>query len=732
MTDQNTTRDTLDLPKSRLLPALAVVLLCLAGTAGAAFLAQKEVADREATLFARIQDGVGVRTMRAIESYEQRLLGLAGFVAGSEDVTLHGWNRYIAAIQGQDLAPAIWDLGLFDIKQQTSDAGSAVPEDSVVTRFVTLVSGRTIEASGRNLLIDSETAPALRRAMATGEPSLSEIIRNAYRSKVEAGYALVAPTISGQHGAESKPGNLVFLSFSTEQLLEAIMRNIGFPVCVDLYDGDVMSPETLASKYCSEGVKQDQIYYEGVRTVTVGGRYLTLCLTAEQGFYITPLAVPVGVIVPLGLIITLLIGSLLWYEASTRERARKIAQIMTQDLEKSRNRYDRAVRVAGVGFWERDHATGNIIWSDKMWALTGLDPDTDLQPQNILRDIAHPDDRDRVHTAADAHRKAIEPFNQEFRIVRPDGETLWITGTADTDYDSTGNPIRTIGSISDITPQKKEEERRRAKESELTETISELRRSQEKLDAALRDAEAASRAKSTFLSTMSHELRTPLNAILGFSEVIRDNLLGRKSARSYEDYAGDIHSSGEHLLDLINDILDLAKIEEGQITLSPEPTDLSAVIESTLNLMQPRAIAKRHALSAVIGPDSISVFADLRALKQILFNLIANAIQFTDPGGKIEISVAPQDDGTVEICVEDSGVGIAKADIGRVFNPFERVAEPGKPETEGTGLGLAVVKSLVELQNGCVRVDSQPGIGSKFCVYLPSSPPDGLDANPAI
>lgn len=278
---------------------------------------------------------------------------------------------------------------------------------------------------------------------------------------------------------------------------------------------------------------------------------------------------------------------------------------------------------------------------------------------------------------------------------------------------------------------KKKEERRRAKERELTETINELRRSQEKLDAALRDAEAASRAKSTFLSTMSHELRTPLNAILGFSEVIRDNLLGRESARSYEDYAGDIHSSGEHLLDLINDILDLAKVEEGQITLSPEPIDLNAVIGSTLNLMQPRAIAKRHALSAAAGPDSHRVLADLRALKQILFNLIANAIQFTDPGGKIEISVAPQDDGTIEICVEDSGIGIAKADIGRVFNPFERVTEHGKPETEGTGLGLAVVKSLVELQNGYVRVASNPGVGSKFCVYLPSSSPDGSDANPA-
>lgn len=605
------------LPRSRLIPAIAVVLLCLVGTVGTAFLAQREIANRELALFNGLLNNVDVSTIRAAESYEQRLLGLAGFVAGSDEITLQDWSSYIAAIQSQDLAPAIWDVGLFDVIDKSDDTEPADVDRAVVARFVTLVSGRTVESSGRDILKDRETGPALRRAMATGETSLSLLIRNAYQSDVTAGYALIAPAANRRSSPEADVDTLVFLSFSTDQLLSAIMRDAGFPVCVDLYDGETPSPETLVSEYCRGNTRIETPYYEDTRVVTVGGRALTLCLKAEQGFYIEPLAVPFGVIIPLGLIITVLLGGILWYEATTREQARNLALSMTSDLETSRNRYDRVVRVAGVGFWERDHHNDKIIWSEQMWALAGLDPNKHLTGDSKynIDMIVHPEDRERIHRALLAHIERDEPHSEEFRFLRPDGSVIWIYSTANTDRDATGNPIRTIGSVTDITPRKKEEERRRAKENELKDTISELTRSQEKLDAALRDAEAASRAKSTFLSTMSHELRTPLNAILGFSEVIRDNLLGRDSARSYSDYAGDIHSSGEHLLDLINDILDLAKVEEGQITLSPEDLVLKTVIENTLNLMQTRAIAKQQSLTATLPDEEISIHADLRALK---------------------------------------------------------------------------------------------------------------------
>ncbi len=719
MTASRPHRKNLKIPLNRLGPALIAALLCLIVTAGAAFLSQRDVYDREQRLFFQFLEGLSAGTMRAAQSYEQRLLGLAGFVASSKDITLEEWARYIATIQSQDLKPEVWDVGLFDLLP---------PEQAVVARYITLVSGQTIEASsGRNVYNDLESEPAIRRVLETGKASLTEVVRNAYSPNIAPGYAMIAPVLEQPLSEPESAKNLIFISFSAEQLLDAIIREIEFPICVTLHDGDTISAQSEVSQKCRDGATIDTAFYTGTRTVMIAGRPLTLFITADLGFYIVPLALPVSMIVALGTIIATLMGGILWLEGTTRERAITLAASITADLEKSRNRYDRAVRVAGVGFWERDHKTRHVIWSDKMWDITGYDRNTTLDTENLLREIAHPDDKARVDRAATDHRKNGTHFQEEYRILRPGGQVVWIRASAHTDRESNGTPIRTVGSITDITLQKSEEERRRSKEQELTETINELRQSQERLDAALRDAEAASRAKSTFLSTMSHELRTPLNAILGFSEVIRDNLLGRESARSYEDYAGDIHSSGEHLLDLINDILDLAKVEEGQITLNPEDVDLDSVINSTLNLMQPRAIGKRQALSARFEYAHMTIYADLRALKQILFNLIANAVQFTDIGGKIEVTATTvqtgHGKGNVEICVKDTGIGIAKADIGRIFNPFERVIEPGQPQSEGTGLGLAVVKSLIELHGGLLRVDSTPGAGSTFCVTFQSRPP---------
>ncbi len=674
----------------------------------------QDISVREKALFDRVADRANLSTTQTIDSYEQILLGLAGFAAGNQSITSIEWGNYVSTIQRQETQPTVRDFGLLD-----TDFPSLT---TTTSRFVTMATGETFQDSKHNLIADPIMGPAIKQAMSSDRVSLSAVVRGRFGLNDKVGYALVAPVMP--LNTETKLNrSAVFVSFTADGLLASAQRNIAIAVCLELYDGLTTTVDTLVHQYCPSDVTPDDRYYDDKRAINIGERTFTLSLSSKRGFYVAPLALPVGVIVPLGLIITALLGALLWFEATTREQAKSLAQTMTSDLETSRNRYDRVVRVAGVGFWERDYRSNQIIWSEQMWALAGLDPNTHLTGDSKynIEMIVHPEDQERIKTALSAHIKLDQPYSEEFRFLRPDNSIIWIYSTANTDRDEKGNPIRTIGSVTDITPRKKEEERRRAKENELTDTISELTRSQKKLDAALRDAEAASRAKSTFLSTMSHELRTPLNAILGFSEVIRDNLLGRESARSYKDYAGDIHSSGEHLLDLINDILDLAKVEEGQITLSPEELILNTVIENTINLMQPRAIAKQHSLTMALPEESISVHADLRALKQILFNLISNAIQFTEPGGEIEVSAIELDNDTVEICVSDTGIGIAQADIGRIFNPFERVTEPGKPESEGTGLGLAVVKSLVELQNGSLGVESTPGKGSTFCVSLPVS-----------
>ncbi len=703
----------------RLFPTLAVVSACLAGTAVFAWLAQQEVAQRESDVFRRLLTGVTVSLGRAEETYEQVLLGVSGFVSGSQDLKDDEWDTYLRAIQRQERLPEINDVGLIEIVR---------PEDGpeskwqARTRLVTLSSGETLRVSGRDLVEDPGFSPAITLAVNERRTAFSRAIENRFTGGPVTGYALMAPVLP-RDDQPDRIDQVVFLSFNATEFISAAQRTAGFPVCIDLFDDENMSENSFVTRYCSEGANPDaDHFYQGAAKVTIGGRIITICLLAERGFYVAPLTVPMGVIIPLGLAIALLFGGLVWYESSTRDRARMIAHGMIADLEETRDRYDRVVRVSGVGFWERDHATGQLLWSDKMFELMGLPTDTDIKSRDVIHDMAHPDDKDRVFQAVARHVREGADFSEEFRLWRPCGSEIWIYATATTARDEAGTPIRTTGSVTDITQRKIEEERRRKNERELTETIAELRESQKRLDTALSDAEAASRAKSTFLSTMSHELRTPLNAILGFSEVIRDNLLKREGGAAYGDYARDIHSSGEHLLDLINDILDLAKIEEGQTTLNHETLSVPDVIEGTLNLMQPRAIAKGQSLSSSGVAAGLMVWADRRALKQVLFNLIANAIQFTGAGGKIEVTAKAVDSGGVEIAVTDSGIGIAGEDIKRIFNPFERVGSEIDPQGYGTGLGLAVVGNLIALHGGEVTVESEVGRGSTFRVVFPPGP----------
>jgi signal transduction histidine kinase len=236
------------------------------------------------------------------------------------------------------------------------------------------------------------------------------------------------------------------------------------------------------------------------------------------------------------------------------------------------------------------------------------------------------------------------------------------------------------------------------------------------IDAKSRQLEVASRHKSEFLANMSHELRTPLNAIIGFSEVLAERMFGDINDKQAE-YLADILESGRHLLSLINDILDLSKIEAGRMELDVTHFDLYAAIENTLILVRERAqrhaIALRHDLDERLG----MIRADERKLKQVLLNLLSNALKFTPDGGHIDVR-ARLHDGVVEIGVSDTGVGIAPEDQATVFEEFRQVGAAAK-KVEGTGLGLAISRKIIELHGGTIRVDSHLGSGSTFTITLP-------------
>ncbi|HMC16754.1 MAG TPA: ATP-binding protein, partial [Albitalea sp.] len=233
-----------------------------------------------------------------------------------------------------------------------------------------------------------------------------------------------------------------------------------------------------------------------------------------------------------------------------------------------------------------------------------------------------------------------------------------------------------------------------------------------------RQLEIADKHKSEFLANMSHELRTPLNAVIGFSEVLLERIFGELNEKQ-DDYLKDIHSSGRHLLNLINDILDLSKIEAGRMELDVETFDAATALQNAMTLVRERAHRHAIALELEVDPQVGEFRADERKFKQILLNLLSNAVKFTPDGGRI-VTRARLADGALEVAVCDTGIGIAKEDQQAVFEEFRQVGRDYTAKHEGTGLGLALTKRFVELHGGTIRVDSEPGKGSTFTFTLPS------------
>jgi two-component system, cell cycle sensor histidine kinase PleC len=256
-------------------------------------------------------------------------------------------------------------------------------------------------------------------------------------------------------------------------------------------------------------------------------------------------------------------------------------------------------------------------------------------------------------------------------------------------------------------------------EYERTGLIDNLKTAKDDSDAARLRAEHASRAKSAFLANMSHELRTPLNAILGFSEIISAKAMGPAAVDQYAEYGGYIHGSGEHLLSLINDILDLAKIEAGRLSLRESELDIRALIGDTAKMMKTRAAAGGIALSVAVDPDFPNVYADERAMRQILVNLASNAVKFTQPGGRVTTFASVLADGSLAIGIEDSGIGIALEEHAKVFESFGQGRHDAVLADKGTGLGLPIVKGLAEAHGGRVDLVSASGKGTRITVVLP-------------
>jgi two-component system cell cycle sensor histidine kinase PleC len=235
------------------------------------------------------------------------------------------------------------------------------------------------------------------------------------------------------------------------------------------------------------------------------------------------------------------------------------------------------------------------------------------------------------------------------------------------------------------------------------------------------EAEAANASKTAFLANISHELRTPLNAILGFSEIIARECLGPVGSARYKEYAGDIHNSGTHLLSLINDLLDVAKIEAGRMEIEPHMIDAGRMLENALKFVGVKARERNQHLSLTVDEAARVLYADERAVKQILINLVSNAVKFTQEGGHIDVVARRNEAGDFELMVGDDGPGIPKEKIDRIFKPFAQVDNRYDRQAGGTGLGLALVRGLAELHGGRTWIESAEGKGTRVFVVLPST-----------
>jgi PAS domain S-box-containing protein len=311
----------------------------------------------------------------------------------------------------------------------------------------------------------------------------------------------------------------------------------------------------------------------------------------------------------------------------------------------------------------------------------------------------------------------------ELRVCRIGSDRQWILNYGGTlVHDVNNSPLLAIVTITDITERKLTEDKLAASFKEIGDLNAGLeQRVAERtveLQSAKEQAESADRMKSEFLANMSHELRTPLNGIIGFSEFLIDGKTGALTAKQTE-YVTDIFNSGRHLLQVINDVLDLAKVEAGKMDVHPETFSVGKAIEEVCSVVGSLALQKRLAISSKVEPSADEVTLDRQKLKQVLFNLISNAVKFSEDGGSVNILADLCDEARLRLQVQDSGIGIKPEDLDKLFIEFRQLDSGLARQNQGTGLGLALTKRIVEFQQGTIEVQSELGKGSTFTVILP-------------
>lgn len=434
-------------------------------------------------------------------------------------------------------------------------------------------------------------------------------------------------------------------------------------------------------------------------TVSAVGALAVLHLAQGAGLLPTPVALPIGTE---GAAFATCLGAVA-YAGALASSVQKVHRSAALEIERSRERY-RLIAENTNDLITRHDASGGISFASlASKTILGLGHD-ELQAKGFeirLATADHDRYRDAIRRAMTSTEAISETFElPEATIAGAAEPAKWVELRCQrvAHAASETGPYSVIAVTRDIT---------RAKAEAI-----ELARARE-------EADRANRAKTAFLAAMSHELRTPLSAIIGFAEILHRELLIKAREPKHADYCRIIHQSGEHLLSLVKDLLDVSRIESGRLTIDPEPFALRDVAVSVLETLRPQADGKNLTLTSTLPPDLPDLLADRRATKQILINLVTNALKFTHDGGTIAVT-ARAVGSDVEIVVADDGIGIAPEHIARIVQPFYQVETGYARHNEGVGLGLSIVRGLIDLHGGTLVIESEPGHGSTFRVTLPA------------
>ncbi|NDP47823.1 MAG: PAS domain-containing protein [Sulfuriferula multivorans] len=646
-------------------------------------------------------------------AYEQVLRGGIALFNASDTVTRQDWHAYISSLEIDKNFPGIQGIGFsrripasaldhhiqairaegfadFTVKP----AGHRDEYTSIV--YLEPFDARNQRAFGFDMFSEPTRRAAMVQARDTGRPATTGkvILKQETSTDVQSGFLMYLPlyaegaAIDSVAQREQSLIGYVYSPFRMKDLMRGILGQEGRDAEIDLeiYDGDDVSDGSLM--YDNDGVIQgrnsDKLrLFSNVGKIDIQGHGWTLVITSTPAFEARIDRAKPTIVALAGIVISFLFFAVVWSLATHRSRALKLAGHMTDAFRRSEERFELAIRGANDGLWDWDIQTNIVYFSPRWKAMLGYAEDEVGDTVEAWNKRIHPDDLGRVEDEVKAYLDGNQAhYQSEYRVRHKEGHFVWILDRGIAQRDAKGKPYRMVGIYTDISQQKKMD-----------------------------------RLKSEFVSTVSHELRTPLTSIRGSLGLVAGEVAGElpAQAKALIDIA---YSNTERLLTLINDILDIEKIQSGKIDFDFKPQPLMPLVEQAISANT--GYAERHnvTFTLVEGLPGVMVNVDGERLRQVMSNLLSNAAKFSHADGKVEVTVSLENQ-RVRIAVIDHGVGVPDDFRGHIFDKFTQADSSDTRHKGGTGLGLSITKSIVEMMQGAIGFDSTPGVGTTFYFTLP-------------